>query len=259
MRAIGVYFLWIFFANILTGGQIILISQADSVTGNGSSAHRTDWFKDAKWGIFTHYLSGVVFKGETITVEKWNRAIDEFDVEALANQLEEMGAGYYIITLGQNSGFYCSPNGAYDHFVGIKPSKCSKRDLIADLYDVLHPRNIRLMVYLPSGAPDRDPIAMQTLEWCMHSSSDPIKRGYGSRLEAFQHRWEAVIREWSERWGSKVSGWWFDGCYYSDKMYFFEDSPNFESFAAAARAGNPNSIVAFNPGVIRADYFINTI
>ena len=33
-------------------------------------------------------------------------------------------------------------------------------------------------------------------------------------------------------------------------MYRHPDAPNFASFAAAARAGNPDSIVAFNPGVL---------
>jgi len=33
-------------------------------------------------------------------------------------------------------------------------------------------------------------------------------------------------------------------------MYRSSDPPNFASFAAAARAGNPNAIVAFNPGVV---------
>jgi hypothetical protein len=33
-------------------------------------------------------------------------------------------------------------------------------------------------------------------------------------------------------------------------MYRSPDPPNFESFAAAARAGNPASAVAFNPGVV---------
>jgi hypothetical protein len=32
-------------------------------------------------------------------------------------------------------------------------------------------------------------------------------------------------------------------------MYDHPEPPNFASFAAAARAGNPDSIVAFNPGV----------
>ena len=70
------------------------------------------------------------------------------------------------------------------------------------------------------------------------------------RLAAFQQKWESVIAEWSKRWGRRVSGWWFDGCYYPDAMYRHPDSPNFASFAAAARAGNPESLVAFNPGVL---------
>jgi hypothetical protein len=59
-----------------------------------------------------------------------------------------------------------------------------------------------------------------------------------------------VISEWSIRWGDKVDGWWFDGCYWPNHMYRSESEPNFRSFANAARAGNPNSAVAFNPGVV---------
>jgi len=33
-------------------------------------------------------------------------------------------------------------------------------------------------------------------------------------------------------------------------MYRSKEPPNFESFAATARAGNPDSIIAFNPGVV---------
>jgi hypothetical protein len=51
------------------------------------------------------------------------------------------------------------------------------------------------------------------------------------------------------RWGRTVSGWWFDGCYWPNTMYR-GDEPNFATFAAAARAGNPASALAFNPGVI---------
>jgi hypothetical protein len=58
-----------------------------------------------------------------------------------------------------------------------------------------------------------------------------------------------VIREWSTRWGTKVAGWWFDGCYFPNSMYRSSDPPNFASFAAAARAGNPDAAIAFNPGV----------
>lgn len=175
-----------------------------------------------------------------MTSEEWNRRIDDYDVEGLARQLGSTGARYFIITLGQNSGHYLSPNKTYDAFVGIHPSKCSRRDLVADLYKALEPRGIKLMVYLPAGAPDEDTTAMKKLEW---------KKGAYRNAE-FQKKWEAVIREWSVRWGAHVKGWWFDGCYWPNAMYRSSEAPNFESFAAAARAGNPDSIVAFNPGVI---------
>ena len=202
----------------------------------------TDWFHDARWGVFLHYLDARA--GDTnaspTTSEEWNARVDSFDVERLANQLAEVGAGYLGITLGQNSGHFCSPNATYDSIVGIAPSKCSRRDLIADLHAALEPKGIRLLTYLPAGAPDTDKVAMEKLEW---------EPGDGKRLEAFQRKWESVIREWSTRWGDRVSGWWIDGVFFADAMYRHDDEPNFASLSAALKAGNPNSIIAFNPSI----------
>jgi hypothetical protein len=217
----------------------ILLALCGGAAGRDETAakkrRQTDWFRDAKWGVFTHYLTG-----KDTLAEDWSQRVNGFDVAGLAGQLEAIGAEYYFITLGQNSGHYCSPNAAYDKYVGIKPSKCSVRDLIADLYDALHPKGTKLLVYLPAGAPDEDPVAMKALHW---------EKG-PHRNREFQVRWENVIREWSVRWGRKVAGWWFDGCYWPNEMYRQPDPPNFASFAAAARAGNPDSIVAFNPGAL---------
>jgi hypothetical protein len=68
------------------------------------------------------------------------------------------------------------------------------------------------------------------------------------RLVEFQGMWNRVIAEWSHSFGTKVSAWWFDGCYFPYAMYDFpdDDHPNFSDFAGAARAGNPDSSVAFN-------------
>jgi len=95
-------------------------------------------------------------------------------------------------------------------------------------------------VYLPSGAPAGDKAADAALEW----------RNGAYRNREFQQKWEQVIRDWSVGWGKKVDGWWFDGCYWPNTMYRTTDAPNFASFAAAARAGNSDAAVAFNPGVI---------
>ena len=201
-----------------------------------------------------HYMADTVLKRGELTVENWNKAVDAFDVNGLAEQLASARAGYFVLTLGQNSGFYCAPNATYDRLTGIRPSKCARRDLVADLSEALRVRHIRLMVYLPSGAPDRDQAAMKALEWKagrfpLWSYRNGKPKGEDDRLASFQRKWESVIAQWSRQWDRKVSGWWFDGCYYPDAMYRYPQAPNFASFAAAARAGNPDSIVAFNPGV----------
>lgn len=209
--------------------------------GQPSAENRAGWMRTAKWGVMTHYLADWIAHetGQPMSVERWNDLVEHFDVEGLADQIHSVGVGFYQISIGQNSGYYLAPNPTYDRLVGIYPSKCSRRDLVSDLYGALQKRGIRLMVYLPSGAPADDDAAVEALGW---------KRG-PYRNREFQIKWQQVIQEWSRRWGKKISGWWFDGCYWPNAMYRFCQPPNFASFAAAARAGNAESSVAFNPGV----------
>lgn len=214
----------------------------------------TEWFADRGWGVFCHYLGAVPSSagGAELTADVWNRRVAAFDVERLARQLASTGARYFFITLGQNSGHYIAPNATYDRYVGIEPSKCSERDLVADLYEALAPHDIPLLVYLPSGAPAADPVAVDRLgwEWGFEGSWPTWHTPRtGKRLAAFQEKWEAIIRAWSLRWGAKVRGWWIDGCYFADEMYRHDEAPNFRSLADALRAGNPEALVAFNPGV----------
>jgi hypothetical protein len=199
---------------------------------------RAAWMPQARWGVMTHYLPDWIEPGRRWTSEEWNQLVDGFDVDALAGQLASVGAGYYLISIGQNSGFYLAPNATYDRLVGMTPSRCSRRDLVADLHAALAPRGIRLLVYLPSGAPNQDEAAQKALEW----TNGPHPN------HAFRSKWEAVVSDWSRRWGTKVDGWWFDGCYWPNQMYR-GGAPNFATLAEAARAGNPRAAVAFNPGV----------
>ena len=208
----------------------------------------TDWFAKLKCGAFTHYLTGA-----NTSADDWNKRVDSFNTEALAESLIFAGTKYYFITIGQNSGHFCAPNDTYDSIVGIKPSKCSKRDLISDLYDSLSPRGIKLLVYLPSGAPAADPVAMKALKWEWGFKGEwPGAWNTGrteKKLAEFQNMWESIVSDWSKRWGKKICGWWIDGCYFADEMYRKPEVPNFKSFADALKAGNSDSIVAFNPGV----------
>lgn len=226
--------------------QLVLIIAAAApavVPLTGANAEdRTAWMEDARWGVVVHYLADWRIRddGGELSVESWNQMVDEFDVEGLARQLDSCGAGYLMLTLGQNSGYYLSPNETYDRFVQRKPSRCSRRDLPSDMITALNKRGIKLMVYMPAGPPSGDAKAREALKF----------EGEARRNAAFQTKWEAVIREWSLRWDDGVAGWWFDGCYWPNLTYRHESPPNFETFAAAARAGNPDAVVAFNPGAV---------
>ncbi|OQB43305.1 MAG: Alpha-L-fucosidase [Candidatus Latescibacteria bacterium ADurb.Bin168] len=199
----------------------------------------TDWFRDAKWGVFMHWLATMHRPG--CTVDEWNAMVDAFDVDGLANQLAAAGAGYLFFTVGQIDGFYACPNEAYDRIVGIQPSKCSRRDLVSDLSDALAEKGIRLLVYLPAEPPYLDKEAVAKFPW--------VREPKNQRQAEFQTMWEGVIRDFALRCGTKIWGWWFDGCYYATDMYRHPEPPNFASFAAAAKAGNPQALVAFNQGV----------
>ena len=216
--------------------------------------HRADWLYEAKWGLASHYLAALYHEDVSkLTSAEWNEQIDAFDVAGLAAQLAEIKVGFYMLTLGQNCGFYLAPNPVYDEIAGYPAPHTSRRNIMLELADALAEYNIPTIAYLPSGAPAMDPHSYTNFEWEWGFGSWPQdwkETSNGKRLVSFQKKWERVIREWSLQFGKKISGWWFDGCYFSEDMYLHEDEPNFHSFAAAARAGNPDSILAFNPGIM---------
>jgi len=55
----------------------------------------TSWLRNARYGVFVHYLGGG---------DDWNERVNSFDVERFAEQIARTGAAYLVFTLGQNSG-----------------------------------------------------------------------------------------------------------------------------------------------------------
>jgi hypothetical protein len=195
-------------------------------TGN----HDTDWLKDAKFGVFMHLLPGDARQLEQVKA---------FDAQALAAQLETIGARYFVITLGQNSGFFNSPNATYDRITGYAPGeRCSTRDLPLDLVRALAPKAIKLLLYLPCQTPNEDARAQKAFGIRQGAGDQPID------LE-FARKWAQVIQEWSDRYGEKVAGWWFDGGY----AHVGFDEAIARIYADAAKHGNSKAIATFNPGV----------
>jgi hypothetical protein len=209
---------------------------------DGIAARETSkqWFRQAKYGVFVCFLGGG---------SNWNATVNAFDVKTFARQMEQAGAGYVLFTLGQNSGYYCAPNATYDRFGGFKPGeRCSFRDLPMDLAKELNKRNIKLFLYSTARAPQDDKQARAGLA----EIEDIIK---SPATQEFSRRWWAVQREWSERYGDRVAGWWFDGAYTTTGWDDLSQPCNWRTWAEAARAGNPGRLLTWNKETSLADAF----
>lgn len=205
----------------------------------------TDWLSAAGHGVFTHYLDGLQnnfgpnSQGRNTT---WSDAVDEFDVEAYAASAAQANARYAVITVMQGSRFMIAPNAAYDAFTGFAPGEaCARRDLVLDLSAALSARGIRLMLYYTGDGPWEDDQATAGLGW-----PAPSPRDRSNLPLLYIERWTEVLREYAERYGDRVSGWWVDGCY----RYFNYTDAKLAFFTLAIRAGNPQGLVAVNQGVV---------
>lgn len=170
----------------------------------------TKWMKDARWGLFTHYI------GNSRSGEEWNKRVNAFKVKEFAEQLEELKTPYFFITIGRTNCF-CAPNETYEKFFGPSNGGLSDRDLIAELAAELIPRGIKIGIYINAVGRDKSP--------------------------EIQEMWQAVIREWSVRYGESVSAWWVDGAAYQNPDVY-------KAYTAAFKAGNKKSLVSYNVGPV---------
>lgn len=194
----------------------------------------TGWMA-GKVGVFQHRLYA--------RAPEALQAMRKIDPEAMAEQLADIGADYFCITIHQCAPSFLAPNDVYEDLCGYaRGTMCSQRDVPAELAAALKKKGIRLMLY-STGAPPRDDV-------------EGVKRiGYGSRgkndatyTRAGALNWAKVLEFWSRRYGKSVSGWWIDGCFSS--LGF--DSPEIGAgalFSAALKSGNPDAVVTFNPGI----------
>lgn len=172
---------------------------------------RIDWFHQARYGLFFHFLSG----GEW-TLEEWNQWVDAVDVEKVADQAKALGAGYIILTLGQNQTYACAPNPVIEKHWG---PYTSKRDLPMDLYHALEKRGIPLMLYYAAD----------------NQHKMPLPEGMDDR-ERYK-LWLEVARWYALHYGTRCKGWWVDG--------LTELVPGYcAAIHQALKEGNPQGIVS---------------
>jgi hypothetical protein len=202
--------------------------------GDGGSCPRT-WMRDRHVGVSTHYFAQ--------NPSELNELASSFDVARMARQAEQASAGWFMFSLQHQNWLMMAPNRTFAQITGTEQF-AAKRDVAADLIRELKKVNITPMIYVNIRI---DP----------ESGTDPRVRnamGAWPPDDRLIDNIAAVYREFSLRYGRDVGGWWVDGA--GNPAY--AESPNrerwFSTIAAALRAGNPNALVSFSPGLHLARY-----
>lgn len=209
----------------------------------------TDWIA-GKYGIFLHYL--LERQGGGSSLEGWNTAVSSFDTDRFAKDIHDIGASWVTITLTQSSGYFPIPMPEMEAMTGVKCG--TDRDLVADLIQSCEPYGIKVMLYWSPGLPQNNLAIARALGAAFRQKQGDASIGQGASGDWMLNYTAAknvcsILSALSERYGEKVHGWWFDGCY--DNVGFNERLAVL--YGEAARAGNPKTLVAFNDGIRFAD------
>lgn len=198
----------------------------------GSTHHRAEWMVQGSFGMMVHWLTPGTYPRQGEQITDFNTAVDAFDLEGLLNQFRASGADWLIFTIGQNTGYYASPNSLLEELAGS--GHTSQRDLVLEVAKGVKSQGKRFVAYLPSEVKAQSEEIHRAFAWNPKDQSE------------FQTRYTAFVREYSERYGSLLDGWWFDGCYTWED--FHNSQYRWSDWCDAARAGNPQAAVAFNDG-----------
>ncbi len=183
------------------------------------------WFQNARYGMMVTWSSqSMPLKGEQ---KPYAQAVADFDVEAFADAMKSTGAGFVVFGTSHAMQYFPAPLKSLD---AILPGRTAQRDLPADLAAALAKRGMKLFLYFHLGA-QNDP------DWLKASGF------WETDTTKFFNNWKSIISEAGERYGDKLAGWWFDD---GTTNYYYRSAP-WESLAKAAKAGNPQRMIGYNP------------
>jgi hypothetical protein len=226
------------------GGQPAKAAQANAPTA---------WMLNARYGLFVHYqyrillgysLNGLQPPEGLASAESpagWNAFVDGFDVNGFADQMVQGKVGWVNFCIDDAPrGWQCTPNATFDTYTGYAAgNRCSNRDLIWDLAGALHARGIKLICYWAG-----------LVGWSYDSQSfigmagDPNNPNAAPSTEARKRRL-AVLKEYCDRYGTRIDGWWFDGM---GPGLYDGTSYNYASIDSIVRTPNPGAVIAFSWG-----------
>ena len=182
----------------------------------------TDWFVAAKYGVMFHWsVTTQPLRGPQ---KPYPEAVDAFDLDAFADMVSETGAGYVIFTAVHGIMHFPAPLKSIE---AVMPERICKRDLIGEMADKLHERDIRLIIYFHHGVGDP--------EWEEAAGFLNPDKSRFFKIEC------DILTEIGMRYGKKIAGYWFDDRY---------PLQPFEELYKTTKVGNSERIVSWNSWIL---------
>jgi hypothetical protein len=187
----------------------------------------TDWMVNGKYGLFIHWVpESYPLFGTTPAWQRYQDAVDQFDVDAFAEMVSETGAAWVVFTTTHGKFYFPGPLHAMDE---VLSGRTCKRDLIGEIAGALAKRYIRLVLYFhPGPGPSEDP------EWAKAAGIAPVDDQKNIRIML------SMYREIGRRYGNRLAGWFIDG---GDAYYWRNFS--FRELTLALKTGNPSRVVTY--------------
>lgn len=194
-----------------------------STVAQGNKKRKAAWM-EGQWG-FRFNMPGM----------KQPASLEQFDVRAMIDQVKVLDTTGWVqinITQGAHGSYYTAPHAELDK---LYPGLTPKRDLFGEMLDALLKEDFKVMVYFATEgpvmgkAPEKAPEGL-IKKWKAYAKS--------LNMTPNQAVAEVIVKEFSKRYGKKISGWWFDHAKYGD----------IPALKKAALYGNPNAVLSFNMG-----------
>ena len=196
------------------------------------------------FGISVHWTAkSVLLDGTSLPFEEATR---RFDVGKFADALASVHATHCIFTLAHARQQLAMPHPILD---AILPGRTTKRDLIGELIEVLTQKGIRFIAYYNHSCNGNDDV-----EW---KKACGYADGIHGNLDHFAENICGIVAHIAKRYGTGISGWWFDSAYSVDP-----NGPSntitcdigdwrfpWKALCDAAKSGHRDCAVTINAGI----------
>lgn len=193
-----------------------------------------------KWGIAWRNKAG----GDGASVKTFN-------VNKIVKQIQGIpGVGYVLFGLssGAAGDRYIAPHSVLSE---LNPRSCPERDLFGELAKAFQEAGYKVLAYMATEGPAKLHHGKRNAyDWDEEAGTAPsvdnwnayVLDTYGSNDDATlkQAYAEVVVKEFAERYGTNIDGWWFDHASFG----------NIQLIHDVCTEANPKTIMAFNKGTL---------